>query len=168
MYIFVPNKSFGQLYISHKNHIFLKTFDSGFSYIEVSFTDQNSKPLEIEDKINTILVLNYSIIYKKWHTIQSKKIFVKGYEFLCFTKKKGKNIEKKISKSWNRKYNQKLPDNAKQSATGAFKTSSRKVIQKTAEATSDLIGNKIADKIIRASKTSPENNLQTNEEILRE
>ena len=98
----------------------------------------------------------------------AKRIFVKGYEFLCFTKKKGKNIGKKISKSWNCKYNQKLLDNAKQSATGAFKTSSRKVIQKTAEATSDLIGNKIADKIIRASKTSPKNNLQTNEEILRE
>ena len=32
--------------------IFLKTFDSEFSYIEVWFTDQNSKPLEIEDKIN--------------------------------------------------------------------------------------------------------------------
>ena len=32
LYMFVPNKSFSQLlYISHKNHIFLKTFDSGFS-----------------------------------------------------------------------------------------------------------------------------------------
>ena len=40
---FVPNKSFGQLLdISPKNFIFLKTFDSEFSYIEVWFTDQNS------------------------------------------------------------------------------------------------------------------------------
>ena len=38
--------------------MFLKTFDSEFSYIEVWFTDQNSKPLEIEDKINIALVLN--------------------------------------------------------------------------------------------------------------
>ena len=37
-------------------------------------------------------------------------------------------------------------DYAKQSATDAIKTSKR-VIQKTSEATSDLIGNKIADKI---------------------
>ena len=34
----------------------------------------------------------------------------------------------------------------------------------TAEATDDLIGNKIADKITNVSKTSPKNNLETNEE----
>ena len=37
-------------------------------------------------------------------------------------------------------------------------------MQKTAEATSDLIGNKIAEKITRVSKTSPMNNSETNEE----
>ena len=37
----VPNKSFGQLLF------FLQNFDSEFSYIELWFTDQNSKPLEI-------------------------------------------------------------------------------------------------------------------------
>ena len=59
LYTFVPNKSFGQLLdISPKNFIFLKTFDSEFSYIEVWFTDQNSKPLEIEDKIKTTVVIN--------------------------------------------------------------------------------------------------------------
>ena len=53
LYTFVPNKSFGQLIdISPKNFIFLKTFNSEFSYIELWFTDQNSKPLEIEDKIS--------------------------------------------------------------------------------------------------------------------
>ena len=42
---------FGQLLdISPKNVIFLKTFNSEISYIEVYFTDQNSKPLETEDK----------------------------------------------------------------------------------------------------------------------
>ena len=46
-YIFVLDKSFGKsLDISPKIFIFLKTFDSEFSYIEVWFTDQNSKPLE--------------------------------------------------------------------------------------------------------------------------
>ena len=59
LYTFVPNKSFGQLLdISPKKFIFLKTFDSEFSYIEVWFTDQNSKQLEIEDKINITLVIN--------------------------------------------------------------------------------------------------------------
>ena len=56
---FVPNKSFGQLLdISPKNFIFLKTLNSEFSYIKVWFTDQNSKPLETEDKINITLVIN--------------------------------------------------------------------------------------------------------------
>ena len=40
LYTFVPNKSFGQLLdISPQNLIFLKAFDSEFSYIEVWFTD---------------------------------------------------------------------------------------------------------------------------------
>ena len=58
-YAFVPNKSFGQLLdISPESLIFLKIFNSEFSYIEVWFTDQNSKPLEIGDKINIALVIN--------------------------------------------------------------------------------------------------------------
>ena len=53
LYTFVPNKYFGQLLdISPESFIFLKTFDSEFSYLEVWFTDQNSNPLETEDKIN--------------------------------------------------------------------------------------------------------------------
>ena len=59
LYIYFSNKSFGQLlHISLKNFIFLKTFESKFSYIEVCFTNQDSKPLEIEDQINITLVIN--------------------------------------------------------------------------------------------------------------
>ena len=59
LYTFVPNKSFGQLLdISQKKFIFLKSFNSEFSYIEVWFTGQKSKLLEREDKINAILVIN--------------------------------------------------------------------------------------------------------------
>ena len=59
LYAFVPNKLFGQLLdISPKNFIFLKTFDSEFLYIELWITDQNSKAVEIEDKINIPLVIN--------------------------------------------------------------------------------------------------------------
>ena len=38
--------------------LFSKTSDTEFSYIEVWFTDQNSKPLEIEDKMNITLAIN--------------------------------------------------------------------------------------------------------------
>ena len=59
LYTFVPNKSFGQLLeISPKNFIFLKNFNSEFSYIKVWFTDQNSKLPEIKDKINTTLFIS--------------------------------------------------------------------------------------------------------------
>ena len=59
LYTFIPSKSFGQLLdISPKNFIFLKTFDSEFSYTVVWFTDQNPKPLDIEDRINITSVIN--------------------------------------------------------------------------------------------------------------
>ena len=59
LYTFVPNKSFGQLLdISPKDFIFLKAFESEFSYIEVLFTDQYSELLEIEHKISIVLVIN--------------------------------------------------------------------------------------------------------------
>ena len=59
LYKFVPNKSFGQLLdISPKDFIFMQTFNSEFSYIEVWFTEQNFKPLETEDKTNITLVIN--------------------------------------------------------------------------------------------------------------
>ena len=38
------------------------------------------------------------------------------------------------------------------------------MIQKIAEATGDLIGNKIADRTTKVSKTSPKNTLETNKE----
>ena len=59
MYTFVPHKPFGQLLdISPKYFISLKTFYSEFSYTEVWFTDRNSKPLDVKDKINITLVIN--------------------------------------------------------------------------------------------------------------
>ena len=62
LHTFLPSKLFGQLLdILPKHFIFLKSFDSEFSYIEVWFTDQNFKPLEIEDKISITLVINESI-----------------------------------------------------------------------------------------------------------
>ena len=82
---------------------------------------------------------------------------MKSYGFLSFAKNIGENISKILSG----KYGQKLLDHAKQSATDAFKTSSKIFIQKTAEGTGDLIGNKVADKIPRVSKSLTQNNLET-------
>ena len=77
------------------------------------------------------------------------RIFVKGYGVSSFAKNMSKNIGKNISKNVSGKYSQKLLDHAKQSATDAFKTTSKIAIQKTAEPNGDLIGNKIAKKITK-------------------
>ena len=58
LYTFVPNNPFGSLLdISPANHIFLETFNSEYNEIDVWFTDQNSRPLEIEDRKNLTVVI---------------------------------------------------------------------------------------------------------------
>ena len=79
------------------------------------------------------------------------RIYVKGYGFLSFAKNIGN------------KYGKKLFDTAKKSTTDAIKTASKKAFQKNAEATGDLIGNKIADKITSISK-KPVKELPINDE----
>ena len=59
------------------------------------------------------------------------RIYVKGYWFLSFAKNIGKNLSNK--------YSQKRLDSAKQSTADVIKTVSKRAIQKTAEATDDLI-----------------------------
>ena len=63
------------------------------------------------------------------------------------------------------KYGKKLVDTSKKSATDAIKTAFKRVIQKTEEATGDLIGNKIADNITSVSKKKSINNNDGNVEL---
>ena len=82
------------------------------------------------------------------------RIYVKGYEFLSFAKNMGKSLSNK--------YGQKLIHNANKSATDAIITASKRAIQKSAEATGDLIGNKIANEITSVSKKSNNNDNKNN------
>ena len=59
------------------------------------------------------------------------------------------SFAKNIGKTLSGKYSLKLLDHAKLSATDAFKTSSKRVIQKIEEPTGGLIGSKISDKITK-------------------
>ena len=63
-----------------------------------------------------------------------------------------------FAKSLSNKYGKKLLDNTKKSTIDAIKTASKRAIQKITEATGDLTGNKIADKITSVSKKSSNNN----------
>ena len=57
-----------------------------------------------------------------------------------------------MGKNLSNKYSQKFIDTAKKSTADAIKTASKRAIQKTAEPTGDLIGNKISDEITSFSK----------------
>ena len=58
LFTFVPDKSLGQLFtIKPSTQTMLKTINAEFSCVEVWFTDQNNRPLEIEDSVNISLVI---------------------------------------------------------------------------------------------------------------
>ena len=69
-----------------------------------------------------------------------------------------------MGKSLSNKYGQKILDRAKKSTTNALKTALKRAIHKIAEATGDLIGNEIADKVKSASRKSNISNNGTKEE----
>ena len=61
-----PNKSYVYLLnVESSNLVFLKTYNTNFDAIIITFTDQNCRPLEIEVKVNLILLNNEW----KWHGI---------------------------------------------------------------------------------------------------
>ena len=88
--------------------------------------------------------MRYSLEPRDW-------VYVKGYGFISF------------ARSMSNRYWKKLLDTAKKSATDAIKIASKRTIQKTAEATGDLIGNKTADKIASISKKP--SNISNNDDV---
>ena len=88
--------------------------------------------------------MRYSLEPRDW-------VYVKGYAFISF------------ARSMSNRYWKKLLDTAKKSATDAIKIASKRTIQKTAEATGDLIGNKTADKITSISKKP--SNISNNDDV---
>ena len=58
LFTFVPNKQFGQL-ITISLHVLtmLKITNTEFQSIQVWFTDQNNRPLEIEDSVNITVII---------------------------------------------------------------------------------------------------------------
>ena len=77
----------------------------------------------------------------RYSTEPKYRKYVKGYGFLSFARKFGD------------KYGKKLMDTATKTGIDTAKTASKRVVPKTAEATGDLIKNKIADEINSLDKT---------------
>ena len=95
--------------------------------------------------------------------------YVKGYGFLSFARnfsnKYGKrlmNTAMKAGTNFNSKYGKKLTDTAIKTGKYFATIAGKKIVHKVAEATGDLIGNKIADKITSASKKSQNEEIQSN------
>ena len=95
---------------------------------------------------------------------------IKGYGFLSFARnfgnkygKKRMNTAIKTGANFNSKFGKKLTDTAIKTGKDFAMTAGEKIVHKSAEATGDLIGNKIADKITSASKKSQNEEIQSTE-----
>ena len=89
----------------------------------------------------------------RYSTEPKYRKYVKGYGFLSFARKSGDA------------YGKKLIDTVTKTETDAAKTTSKRVVQKPAEAIGDLIGNKIADKITSLGKTKSKEKQDERQEI---
>ena len=97
--------------------------------------------------------------------------YIKGYGFLSFAKKFSSKYGKKLMNTaiktganFNSKYDKKLTDTAIKTGKGFAMIAGKKIVHKSAEATGDLIGNKITDKITaKPSKKSQNEEIQSNE-----
>ena len=89
----------------------------------------------------------------RYSTEPKYRKYLKGYVFLSFARKVGD------------KYGKKLMDTATKTRIDAAKTASKRMVQKTAEATGDLIENKVADKITSLGKTKSKEKEDVREEI---
>ena len=59
LYTFTPNKSYAKLLdLEPSNLVFLKTYNTEFGEIIITLTDQNVRPLEMEDKVNLTSLIN--------------------------------------------------------------------------------------------------------------
>ena len=59
LYTFTPNKSHAYLWnVEPSKLVFLKTYNTDFDEIIITFTDQNDRPLESEGKVNLTLLIN--------------------------------------------------------------------------------------------------------------
>ena len=59
LYTFTSNKSYAYLLnVELNNVVFLKSYNTEFDDIIITFTDQNGRSLEIEDKVNLTLLIN--------------------------------------------------------------------------------------------------------------
>ena len=78
LYTFVSSKQFKQIIIvSPHSWTILNNINTKLTFIEIWFTDQNSKPLEIEDNLNITMIIGWTDDNRniKWGIQFNKEIF---------------------------------------------------------------------------------------------
>ena len=123
--------------------MFLKIYNIEFDDTTIAFTDQNGRPLEIEDKVNLTLLINKL----KSHVILKARTrkCIKEYGFLSLTRKLSK------------KYRKQLVDNATKTGLVASKTETYKGAHRVFKATGEIERKNIVDKTV-TPKPVPEAN----------
>ena len=59
LYTLTPNKSYTYLlHVQASNSVFVKRYNTDFDETIITFTDQNGRPLEIDDRVNLKLLIN--------------------------------------------------------------------------------------------------------------
>ena len=89
----------------------------------------------------------------RYSTEPKYRKYFKGYGLVSYAKISGE------------KYGKRLIDTATTTGIDAAKTASKRVVQKPAKATGDLIGNKTADKITSVGKTKSKEKNDDRQEI---
>ena len=112
----------------------------------------------------------------RYSTQPKNRKYVQGYGFLSFEKTFGSKYGKKLvhtgissAKEFsNSKYGKKIIDTTKKEGINFGKIAGKRIVQKSAEATGDLVGNKIADKITSLGNKPKNEELeeQQSEEII--
>ena len=96
----------------------LKTTNTQFQSIELWFTDQINRPLQIEDKGKYYTINWVGLVKLRYLTEQKYRKYVTGYDFLSFARKFGD------------KYGKMLINTATKTGKDAAKTTSKRVVQK--------------------------------------
>ena len=136
----MPNKSYAYLLNAEpSNLVLLKIYKTEFDEIIITFTDQNGRPLAIEDKVKLTLLINK----QKWRYIlynQHCENMLKDMVFYPLWENFSTNKKHLFDKGLE-----------------TVKIASRKAFHKAAEATGEIIGNKIADKFVKSKQVIDEN-----------
>ena len=117
--------------------------------------DIKSSHLDVECTCKALMSMTCKALMSMRHSLEPEYIkYVKGYEFLSFARNFGDKYGKKLMNTaiktgtnFNSKYGKKLADTAIKTGKDFATIAGKKMIHKSAEATGDLTGNKIADKI---------------------